>query len=224
MRCEFIKKGGCSLVLFVAGYGQELAPFERFKDDLAEDTALLMIWDYRNPQLSLPDFSAYAKVRLIAWSMGVMYAPALFYKANLPFERRIAVNGSCEGIDEELGISPKLWERTAAQMNDQNAYAFCRLMCLSPKLLKDYLKAGKTRDPKELKAELEAILSFARELDPKRSRGFYTEAYTCAKDLIFPPEAVKRSFARQGIEVLQEPGAHYCPELFSKLSAAPFEP
>ena len=54
------------------------------------------------------DFSAYEKITLIAWSMGVYMSSQL----ELPLTRKIAFCGTGSPIDEKNGIHPKVYQLT----------------------------------------------------------------------------------------------------------------
>ncbi len=232
MKLDFLKQDGGNLVLFVSGYGQDLNTFKRFVASLAQDTALAVIYDYEadGEELNLSLFKEYARIRVIAWSMGVMFAPAVLKKdSSLHFEKCIAVNGTVEGIDEEFGIPESVWDETIASMDDEHALNFIRLMCRSPALIEDYLKNRPERSVESLKSELIYIREYASGINARNDQdlkdandSFYDLAYSSKRDLIMPHAAVVKSFERMGVKCEAVAGAHFVPELFQSLICEPF--
>ena len=217
MRTCFLKRGGQNLVLFFEGYGQDEKPFARMAEMMPESSALLCCYDYAEDG-DLPDLGAYEKVRLVAWSMGVALAP--HYAGCLGnIVERIAVNGTLEGIDPKHGIDPRLWDQTAASLDERAAASFRLAMC--GRGYRNYMKTGVSRSAESMKAELAWIRSFLKENPPSQGR-FYDCAYVSEGDLIFPPKAQRLSHERRGLEVHEIEGAHYVPDLFLKLLTEPF--
>ncbi len=227
MKLDFLKQEGHNLILFVSGYGQDLNTFKRFEASLPEDSALAVIYDYEDDGkvIDLDIFEKFSKIRVIAWSMGVMFAPAIFKNApSLPFEKRIAVNGTVEGIDAEYGIPENVWDETIASMDEEHALNFIRLMCRSPALIEEYLKNRPQRSVESLKSELVYIKEYAHRTNAEKRQvtKFYDEAYSSKRDLIMPHLAVVKSFERAGIKCEAIAGAHFVPELFDSLIREPF--
>ncbi len=232
MKLDFLKQEGRNLVLFVSGYGQDLNTFKRFVASLPQDTAFAVVYDYEadGEELNLSLLKEYARIRVIAWSMGVMFAPVILKKdCGLHFEKCIAVNGSVEGIDDEYGIAEAVWDETIASMDDEHALNFIRLMCRSPALIEDYLKNRPERSVESLKSELIYIREYASRLNARnyqdvkdQHNSFYDLAYSSKRDLIMPHASVVKSFERMGVKCEAVAGAHFVPELFQSLICEPF--
>ncbi len=232
MKLDFLKQDGHYLMLFVSGYGQDPNTFKRFVASLPHDTAFAVIYDYEDCGNAL-DFSILSKffhIRVIAWSMGVMFAPHILAKEEpLNFEKCIAVNGTVEGIDDEYGIPQRVWDETIDSMDEEHALNFIRLMCRTPALIEEYLKHRPERSVESLKSELIYIKEYARSINAngqqniKNQRAsFFDEAYSSKRDLIMPHVAVVKSFERLGIKCNAIAGAHFVPELFASLICEPF--
>lgn len=222
MITHFLKTEGTKLVLLFLGYAQDERPFEELEGMLDHDTALAVVYDYNGTMMRLPALKHYSLVRVIAWSMGVMMAPQLMAGHSLPYERRYAVNGSIEGIDEKLGIAPEIWEQTICELDEKNALNFIRLMCRNPLVLKKYLSCRPRRDLISLRQELEYLLIKSKTRVAVEG-GFYDRAFISRKDLIMPPQAVKASFEARKVpcEMIAEP--HYAFETIAHLVTMPFE-
>ncbi len=217
MRTCFLKRGGRNLVVFFEGYGQDEKPFAGIAKAMPEDSELLCCFDYAEDG-DLPDLSSYARIRIVAWSMGVALAPH-FSKNLSNADERIAVNGTVEGIDPLYGIDPALWDKTAASLDDRAVASFRLAMC--GKNYRDYMRSGISRSAESMKAELLWIRSFLKKQGEAQG-SFYDSAYVSSEDLIFPPKAQRLSFQKHGVKVHEVEGAHYVPELFLKLLTEPF--
>ena len=236
---DFLKPDGRNLVLFVSGYGQDLNTFKRFVTSLPQDTAFAILYDYEDDEVFFDTsvLECFSKIRVIAWSMGVMMAPLLLQNMDKKcFEKCIAVNGTLDGIDDEYGIPKAVWDETISSMDDEHALNFIKLMCRSPALIEEYLKDRPKRSVASLKRELIYIRDLAEEMNAisqiaanlgaklPKSKGatFYDKAYSSKRDLIMPHAAVLKSFERLGIECEPIAGAHFVPDLFESLIAEPF--
>lgn len=218
-----IEGNGENLVLLYLGYGQDPQPFYYIKEHLPENTALAFIWDHKEPLIDLSKLCTFKKVRLIAWSMGVMLAPIFLGKLNLNYEKRYALNGTVEGIDDIYGIVPKIWNDTLRNMlTPKQAYQFYRLMCVDKNVYKEYSAHSMEHDPSSLQQELLWLKNVA-EHKPHFSASFYDKAFIGKRDLIFPADAIKLSFARDSVETIVTNGAHYDPTLFIELAGKNFD-
>lgn len=222
MISKFLKSSGDNLIIFFLGYAQDERPFARYTALLPENTAFLVCYDYGNGADVLPDLSAYKQVRVIAWSMGVMMAPKILSGFKGRYEKRHAVNGSIEGISDQYGIAPAIWDLTIAELDAAHADNFVRLMCRMPSLLKEYLEVRPERSLDSLRNELIFLRDYARAHAQNDDAAFYDDAHVSKKDLIMPAKAVLCSFERLGVpcETTNEP--HYAQETFAALISRPF--
>ncbi|MGN1280698.1 MAG: pimeloyl-ACP methyl esterase BioG family protein, partial [Succinivibrio sp.] len=151
---------------------------------------------------------------LISWSMGVMIAPMVLNDHSLlgRVRKSYAINGTLEGIDDELGIPLRLWMATISSMSDANVIKFYRRMCLDAILYEEYTGTKPDRDTDSLKRELESIIGFSQK---KRVDGFtYDLAFIGLKDKIMDPKAMQKSFALKNTKVKLTDAAHYSKDVF----------
>ena len=130
MQYEWLAKGQSThLILFFNGWGMT-------KDSIAHLTAenaqsknfdCLHFYNYQEKTLPEIDFSAYEKITLIAWSMGVYMSSQL----ELPLTRKIAFCGTGSPIDEKNGIHPKVYQLTIQSFSEKNTAAFFKKNRLS---------------------------------------------------------------------------------------------
>ena len=223
-----IEGTGDNLVLLYLGYAQDPRPFYYIREHLPENSAVAFIWEHDGNMIALNALSKFKKVRLIAWSMGVMLAPIVLDKLNLNYEKRYALNGSLEGIDELYGIAPKVWDDNLRNLlTIDHVRQFYKLMCLDKKIFKEYSEHCPLRELSQLQKELQSLKEIAEHKVEDsvacNNQFFYDQAFIGKRDLIFPPEAIQRSFARAGVETVITNGAHYDPALFIELVAKSFD-
>lgn len=217
-----IEGQGENIVIMYLGYAQDPTPFYYINSCLPPSTALAFIWEHHGDVADLSALSRFKRVRLIAWSMGVMLAPIVLSKLDLNFEKRYAVNGSVEGIDDQYGIAPALWDKTFDSLqNETQSELFYRLMCFNKKVYREYAEHHPDRKISDLRTELRFIKEFGNN-NAKAVASFYDEAFISKNDLIMSPDAVKASFLKEGVIIHERPTAHYDQEIFKILCARSF--
>ena len=218
MKTKLFKKAGTDVVIFFEGYGQDPNPFSELVPLMPENASLLCCYDYATDE-ALPDLSDFKNARVIAWSMGVALAPYYLNKLRARLTKSIAVNGTLEGIDEKLGVDPKLWDVTCEKLDAHSAMGFYLSMCGSA--FKRYIKKRPNRSVESLKAELAWIRDYLK--SAQKADFAYDEAFVSARDLIFSPSCQRLSWEKHGVKVIEIDDTHYCPELFETLLREPFD-
>ncbi len=211
MKQYFLRQEGSEeLNLFFAGFGQDPAPFL----DLPYSCDCALVYDYRSLSFDEKLYSSYANLKLIAWSMGVMMASRVLPATSLSFEGgKLAINGTLEGIDSQLGIDPKLWQATAEQLDESSAEKFYLRLCGADRS-SHYWSSRPCRPLAELAEELAALSRFAR---TKAACFEYDLAIVGSKDRIIPPQSQRRSWEKHHTPVLEGAYAHYQESLFLKV-------
>lgn len=99
-----------NVIVFFNGWGFD----ERVVKHLVinEDTNVLIISDYSNLNFELPDLSRYQHRSLIAWSFGVANYSAWQQNHLDIFDSKIAINGTTQGVNRQLGIAKKVVQHT----------------------------------------------------------------------------------------------------------------
>ncbi|RDU74360.1 DUF452 domain-containing protein [Helicobacter anseris] len=100
------------VIIFFSGFGSNKSFFQHLT--LPKKT-LIFISNYQNNLLNL-DFLKDKKITLIAWSMGVAMANR-FLPKNLNVIKKIAINGTLQGIDKKNGIPPAIFKYTIKNFN-----------------------------------------------------------------------------------------------------------
>lgn len=213
MKQYFLKQNNTqSINLIFLGYGQDELPFGYLKEFSKED--LMLIYDYTDSSFNKELLKSYSSINLIAWSMGVMIAPLVLKEHNLltKVKSSYAINGSPEGIDDELGISKSIWMATIESLSQSSVQKFYRRMCLDASVYEEYIRTKPNRDLQSLRAELLSIISLAKETPVS---GFnYTLAYIGLKDKIINPKCMQKSFELKGTSVKLTDTPHYSKEVF----------
>lgn len=174
---------------------------------------LLVVWDYRSLELDF-DFSPYAEIKLVAWSMGV-WAADLFYTGlehRLPLSTAVAICGTGYPMDDRLGIPRAIFEGTMHGLSEANRTRFNRRMC-GGKTYRHLFEALAKRSTREIKQELEVV--YADQLSgerpqPKPLALHWSLALVGREDRIIPAEHQIAYWQTQGAEIRIFPeAAHY---------------
>lgn len=150
--------------------------------------------------------AGYERCVLVAFSLGVCVAPRIFSALDSGlwgrFSARIAVNGTPLGIDETLGIHPRIYTRTMRYFSlGDFAHALFGLDSRSPTNAPESKSPTlcqaleSSLDTNTCKRELENLYTLATTLayDPKLT---YTHALISTCDNIFPPKSVRAYFSK----------------------------
>ena len=200
MRCEWLtKKKSDSLILFFNGWGMTSKSIEHLTAENARTHTFdcLHFFDYQNREVPQSNFSGYAKIYLIAWSMGVYMSSLL----QLPFTKKIAFCGTGNPIDAGEGIAPKIYTLTIDSFSEKTLPLFSRKIGFA---------MDTSRSATELRQELSAIQGYDL---PKAT--FFDCAFIASQDCIFPPKAQEKHWAKNAKKIISLNCKHYPFHLFS---------
>lgn len=208
MKQKFIvKEGNDRLALFFAGWGSEQNLFDC---PVAEGYDYMLCYGYQDLDFDFSGIEGYRQIRLLAWSMGVWAAGKTFGNRDLPWEMRIAVNGTLSPIDDDKGIPEAVFKGTLLNFSDATVSKFRRRMCDGAQGLDAFLAHGPVRTTADLKNELQAIYDMVKS-SPSPRFG-WDKAVIGFRDRIFPPENQEK--AHTGILTEKKDCAHYDDGLF----------
>ena len=212
MKQTFIRKEGhpC-LFLFFAGWGCEESLF-RLPVEAGYD--YLLCYDYRTPDFDYSLLDGYAGIRLLAWSMGVWAAGRVFSGRDaLPWQMRLAVNGTPYPIDDRRGIPRAIFQGTLNHFSADTLARFRRRMCGTASLAKEFLAHGLVRPVEELREELAAL---QRDITACGTTDFaWDKALIGRHDKIFP--SGNQHEAWKGTHIMETEDKHYDAALFARL-------
>ena len=184
MKIKKIQQGaGRKLYLILNGWSAAPELFEALP--LPAEADVWVGYDYRS--LTFPErFDRFEEVHLIAWSLGMWVATALWGKTS-PFATTTAINGTPFPIHAEWGIPPAIFEGTLAHLDAEGLRRFDRRMCGDRATLQRYQQL--TPIPEADKAEeLWALylMIHATEIDNQEAEAFWNRAIISSADRIFP--------------------------------------
>ena len=203
-----------NLVLIFLGYGQDQNPFKSLNTVTKDDIAI--VFDYQDLSFDESLYQEYESITLIAWSMGVMIAPIVLSNTAILF-KKIALNGTVQGIDDTLGIPPSLWQATIDSLTEQTYLKFVRRMCSDTSLYEEYLQNKPQRALESFKSELISLQAIAKQR--KQNNFEYDLAIVGNKDKIIAPKRQLLSWSNAHVLVKQTEIAHYSLETFKALVA-----
>ena len=203
-----------NLVLIFLGYGQDQNPFKSLNTVTKDDIAI--VFDYQDLSFDESLYQEYESITLIAWSMGVMIA-SIVLSNTAKLVKKIAVNGTVQGIDDTLGIPPSLWQATIDSLTEQTYLKFVRRMCSDTSLYEEYLQNKPQRALESFKSELISLQAIAKQR--KQNNFEYDLAIVGNKDKIIAPKRQLLSWSNAHVLVKQTEIAHYSLETFKALVA-----
>lgn len=213
MKHYFIcKKNRPTLTLFFAGWGMDERPFIDYEP---VENDLLMCYDYRSMEFDFSVLRGYAGIRLVGWSMGVWVAAYTVQYARLPITESIAVNGTLIPIDASKGIPFPVFEGTLRELNERTLKKFRRRMCVSGKMLEDFLEKAPRRSVEELKEELRLIGE--RVVSLPIPDFIWEKAVTGREDLIFTPANQRNAWKDTETEQAELDIPHYSEKTLREL-------
>lgn len=202
-------KGNRTLLLYFSGWGTTPEAVSRLS--LPEGWDYCAFHDYRVLPSVLPDFSAYERVYLLAWSMGVWAADRLSEKLP-PLSRAVAVNGTPLPMHDLYGIPIPVFEGTLRGLDEVSREKFDRRMVGGKKLL-DVYKTFHARSTEDLKGELLGVYNCVKDSAAGcivRPRLPWSRAFVSERDLIIPPANQTAYWSEAGVPVtLLEGEGHY---------------
>lgn len=174
------------LILYFAGWG---TPPELVADwARPANCDVLLCWDYRDLTLAF-DFSPYARVHVLAWSLGVWAADNSLPKT-LTLASATAVNGTPQPIDDAFGIPTAIFNGTLDGLQGKFAQRtrekFERRMTGDAARLAAYRQLPQ-RDLDDITAELQAVQNTVLQKTSSMPIA-WQRAIIGEQDAIFPPD------------------------------------
>lgn len=193
MRIKFLQqKKGQELVLFFTGWGHCGNTLSGI--DL-EDFDVLVVYNYQSKEADKTLYEiieSYAKVHLLAWSLGVFVANE--YLQNTSLASAKAICGSLYPISDEYGIPEKIFQKTVKNITLENFKKFTNRMCENVEAKKHYEQCLPQRVFNEQKEELLFLNTWIKETNNKNN--CYSEVVISANDRIFPMENIQRAWLK----------------------------
>lgn len=206
MNTHFIRRHGCDLLVYFAGWGTP--PHTAVHHlGLPEEHDVLLCWDYHSLTAPAVDWHAYRRLRLVAWSLGVWAAEQIL-PAALPWTAACAVNGTPRPVDDRHGIPAAVFHATLAQLDAGGRCRFERRMCGDSDTLAHYHAVPGQRPLADIRAELAAVAA-AQTDDCGHSRLPWRHALIGRQDRIFPPANQRHHWQAHGAAIIDHPGGHY---------------
>lgn len=206
-------RGSDRLLLVFGGWGTDARLLSM---PLPEDgTDIMLCYDYRSLDFDPSLLSRYRGIRLLAWSMGVWVASRVLASLPLPWERRVAFNGTPFPVDDHRGIPVGVYEGTMHGFSDMVLAKFRRRMCGTPDVLRQFMEHAPGRGAGALGEELRALhAAVVCHADAHLLQ--WDLAVVGLRDRIFPP--ANQLAAWQGrAEVRTVDVAHYDAGLLERL-------
>lgn len=118
------RAGNKNLIVFFNGWGMEDSVIRHLE---YKNFDVLMFYDYNSlkTDFDFETLNKYSVKYLIAWSMGVMVA-TLFKDIN--YDKKIAINGTLNPIDDKFGIPKKIYNLTIRKFSPDGARKFMKNM------------------------------------------------------------------------------------------------
>lgn len=198
--------GNTRLVLFFAGWGMD----ERLIGfPVMEGYDCMVCYDYRTLDFDSSELYDYQSIRVIAWSMGVWIAEQVLAGLCLPWEQKIAFNGTSYPIDDEKGIPQTIFLGTLDGFSAMTLAKFRRRMCGSTETLHKFMQYVTTRSENELYEELRCLKNAIDRATQSVPTWHWTSAFVGLRDRIFPVANQQRAWNGLGVEMFEIDVAHY---------------
>ena len=188
-------------ILFFCGWGMDPNPFY---DLPAADVDLCMIFDYRETYpIDLAYFSAYQRLHLVAWSMGVWMAGHLLTGQTVAFASSTAIGGTLVPVDRQRGIPPDSYAAMVDHFGPETLDTFHRDMFDDPAHLALFLTHRPQREISGLRDELVACRDAF--LGSGAGHDIYSRALITSRDRIFAGRNQLRAWGKERGEVVAWP-------------------
>ena len=192
-----VREGNKGLLIFFLGWSCDPQSVKKFTPTGWD---LLLLYDYR--ELELPKnfdtiVAPYEKCSVIAHSFGVWVAG--YFMDKMPkLTSAVAVCGTLLPVNDEFGISSRIFNFTLSAIQKEGISVFNKRMC------------GDDIDsftPSELDFEsqfdeLVALGSYFREHSINKDIQKWSSAIVCSKDEIFPPDNVADFWIKEDVEIM----------------------
>lgn len=204
-----LRKGNPALLLFFAGWGSDERLFDR---PVAEGYDYLLCFDYRTLDFDYSRLEGYQSIRLLGWSMGVWAASQTFAGKELPWEMKLAVNGTITPVNDMTGIPEAVFNGTLDTFSPTTLAKFRRRMCGGTEEVKRFLDRQPRRSVEELHEELKTLRQDIFRLPVPSFQ--WDRAITGTGDRIFPLQNQLKAW--QGTPVTQMDMPHYADRFFTE--------
>lgn len=192
MKQTFMKQEGNSrLLLFFAGWGSDEHLFDV---PSADDCDYMLCYDYTMPDFESKPLAYYDSIRVMGWSMGVWAAGEALSALSLPWEKKIAVNGTPYPIHDEKGIPTAIFQGTLDGLSLDSLVKFRRRMCVTTDEVKTFMQRLPRRSLQSLHDELAAV---QRRVDERGGMAYpfeWDEAIIGTNDRIVPTANQERAW------------------------------
>ena len=210
MKQEFIiKRNNPNLLIFFAGWGMDAHPFMECHPTNYD---FMICYDYRSLQFDATILKHYQCIDIVAWSMGVWAATQAQLPENLPYGKRIAINGTTYPINDETGIPTAIFNGTLISLSKATLTKFQRRMCGNIDNFKYFQLMNPHRSLESLRVELAAIGNQFKLLPPKSFH--WDEAHIGLEDRIFPPQNQQEAWQMANVKITIGNEAHYDKQIF----------
>ncbi len=180
MQVRWVQKSGMDRVLVVfGGWALGWAPFAHLKSNCD----IVFAEDYRDLSDTLDGISNYQIRDVVAFSYGVSGFAFWQDQHAIPFDRKVAVNGTLTPVSDQTGIAKAIFQKTHDTLETNTFQLFMRRA----------YEANQTDTPIDIparKAELKAIEARGAAPDPGFDR-----IWISTKDRIIPTSAQRRAWA-----------------------------
>jgi biotin synthesis protein BioG len=189
------------LLLLFNGWGFDWKTFRKI-DLPCHDVA--SVYDYTDIEPNQFAFTKlYAGVKVVAWSYGVFIAD--FYSDCISnVSKAIAINGSTTPIDDNKGISPKIFLATMLSFNLGNREKFYLRIAGGLSAYKQIANNLPDRDVENQLAELKSLYKLS--METRQNSLKWDAAIVSAQDKIFPLAKMKNAWGNKAITI---EGEHY---------------
>ena len=188
-------------ILFFSGWGMDPHPFLSLPNG---DCDLYMLYDYRQLRpVSLEQFAGYARLHLVAWSMGVWVAAHLLADQADSFVSRTAIGGTLTPVDKQCGLPPESFAAMVDNFSEETLASFYRAMFDSKEQLDLFLANRPLREMADLRDEMVAFRNWSSQYGP--GRDIFTQKIITSRDRIFPGRNQMRAWGKGNGEVRNWP-------------------
>lgn len=184
-----------------------------FRDFRTPESDVMVCFDYVDLSFDEQLLAQYAKVRVVAWSLGVWAAAALMTKVPRLAADAVAFNGTPFPVDASRGIAPSIYQGTLQGLSPSTLARFDRRMCGDTETLAQY---GTVHPRREIESLAEELAWIDRESAVREVTPTFRLAVAGSRDAIFP--SINQQNAWKGICPVEEvAAAHYDREMLRQL-------
>jgi pimeloyl-[acyl-carrier protein] methyl ester esterase len=203
------KKKFDKLILFFNGWSLD----ENIVNHLTSDKYdVLMFYDYSDLEISqeiLNKINSYDEISVVAWSFGVWACGNVInYFDNI--KNAIAINGTLIPIDNNLGISEKIFNLTLTHLSEENYVRFFKNMFAGTV---DLSKIS-TRSIENKRQELEQIKNLSASKSCAQNTKFFNKVFISTNDKIIPAKNQLNFWGKSNAQIIKIDGGHYIFDIF----------